>query len=580
MRKSWLSALAFSLSLLGTTTAFSQYPNAYNNFGPSSYPVQNQPQMGSILQNLPQVPQNYMSQPAQYQVSPYQMVNVGQDNSAFYTQALQQPPAPPAMQAPMVQAPMVQAHTSPAPMNQVGDQGGSASGYSSGATAAPAMTYQQPMDYSYAQSVAPNCNSCGPAPVSGACGMQYAGSQGGGHHAFGLPQGASPWFFGGGALLFHRVDDGDVPLSFTDADYNNDVLTTRQARMPLSGGFEGTVGRYFNCGRNAIQATYWGLYPQEQTELRSRPANGEYASRIPFGFMTMSGTPNVPGTPYPVASWFDNAFAHELRRSSTFHNVEVNLLGFAMGGAARNFNLAATGSMFAGTGRRAGASCGYCGGNGCEACGTSCGPSKFATGPCNLTGPACGSRLNLSWLAGFRYFQFNDDLQYAASLDDGVINRAPDDLYYQVNTTNDLVGFQLGSRADYCLGQRLNAYGTAKVGVYNNHSTMYTRLGTDDADAYLNDTRPPVNPSNGQSYRFTESNNQVAFLSELGSGLGWRVTPKWSATVGYRAIVASGVATSVGNIRQTYANYVDVQNYNNDSVVILHGLNVGALYNF
>ncbi len=29
-------------------------------------------------------------------------------------------------------------------------------------------------------------------------------------------------------------------------------------------GFEVFLGRYFNCGRNAITASYWGLFPEDE----------------------------------------------------------------------------------------------------------------------------------------------------------------------------------------------------------------------------------------------------------------------------------------------------------------------------
>ncbi len=89
-----------------------------------------------------------------------------------------------------------------------------------------------------------------------------------------------------------------------------------------------------------------------------------------------------------------------------------------------------------------------------------------------MIAPTCSSRCGVSWLAGFRYFRFEDNLAYAASLNDSLISRANDDLYYDVNTTNDLFGFQMGSRLDYCLGRRVNLYGNAKAGIYGNHSTL------------------------------------------------------------------------------------------------------------
>ncbi len=37
-----------------------------------------------------------------------------------------------------------------------------------------------------------------------------------------------------------------------------------------------------------------------------------------------------------VADWYARAYAHRLRRSQDFNNVEVNLMSFGLGGAVRH----------------------------------------------------------------------------------------------------------------------------------------------------------------------------------------------------------------------------------------------------
>ena len=493
----------------------------------------------------------------------------------------------------------------------------------------------------------PGAVACGAAPVSSyvstvvpgaSYGVSSVSSAGSGFAVQG-----KPWFFGASGLIFNRVDNKRIPLSFLDTSFGADVLTTRDARQGAAGGVEFTLGRYFNCGRNAIQFSYWGVYPQDENVTRSGTA-GLYRSYIPYSYLQMAGTPAAPTTPYSVYDWYDNAVVHQLHRSFEYHNVEANLLGFAVGGAARNFNMGSLGTLFSGfyrnpVGTRG---CGHCGGTGCGTCGfrgrlhggcsgscgstcggscgtTSCGSScggscgssscggscgastvsycgagracgggcglgggcrsRNTTGPCSLIAPSCGSRLNMTWIAGFRYFRFRENLFYAASLDDGSISRAADDIYYDVNTTNDLFGFQIGSRLDYCVGCRLNVYGFGKVGVYNNRSTLYSRIGTDFDYAYLDDTRGG-NIYQGQDYLIDETKDSVAFLSEIGTGFGYRITCRCTATMGYRAVIASGVATSTDNVRSTFDHYGDVRDYNNYGTLILHGLNFGAQCNF
>lgn len=593
MKKHWLHGLALSLGLVSASTSHAQYPVGYGSgFGPSSYPVQQQfpgqyqtaPgfNSSSILSSLPQVPQDApppagsgFARPA---FAPAASHNIQAQNASFggNPQEVVPPPAPvaPPRPTPLGSSPANQS-SSPYSYNP---------GYGQESVYQPEQYPGQPSSGQYYPgqaydghhhnhgTLAPNCSSCGPAPISdfsfSAPGLRR------GHHLAGLPPGARPWFFGGGVLLFHRVDDGNVPLSFADNIYSPDILGTRDARMGVMPGFEVMLGRYFNCGRNAIAASYWGIFSDNEDAVRARTMPGDYRSRLPFNYLWMPDDPRtMPIDPYEVYPWYDNAFTHTLRRSSNYHNVEVNLLGFAMGGAARSFNIPTGGSLFHRA--KGGGDCGDCAGTGCGSCG-----GGLATGPCSLAAPACGSRCNLTWLAGFRYFRFEDNLYYAASLQDSYVTRAQDDLYYDVNTTNDLFGFQIGSRADYCIGRRLNTYGLAKVGIYGNHSSFYSRVGTDYQVAYLDDNRMPTNSSQGQAYLFSESETDVAFLSELGTGIGYRISPKWTATAGYRAVIASGVATSPNNVRHSFANYEDIRDYDRNGTLILHGLNIGALYNY
>jgi hypothetical protein len=459
--------------------------------------------------------------------------------------------------------------------------------------------------------VAPGCATCGSAPVSqgfnhfgDSCGGPVAfnapglsngfprtGGFGFGHglagrhhqHWAGLPGGAKPWFFGANYLNFHRIDDKSRPLSLRTAD-SWDMLSTGDARHGSISGFQLMGGRYFNCGRNAVQVVYWGLYPENETAHISMPG-GVYRTRIlGMGDVSIDYNPGIPGPMpgYDVYDWFDGAQAHYVNRSSEFHNVEVNLLGFGVGGAARNFNRAVGGGCCGGgLGARHGGQCGYCGGAGCGAChsaqsqcGPACEPTRFATGPCCYIAPTCGSRLNLSWLGGFRYFRFEDNLQYAADFAGDGLRRDANDLYYDVNTTNDLVGFQWGGRGDFCLGRRVNLFALGKVGIYNNHATLRSRIGTDMMAAYQ------ANLPGNMPYVVDVSDNRFATLSELGTGLGFCLSPKWTANIGYSAIVASGVATAPGNIRERGQFLRDQRYINNSDVLILHGINIGANYNF
>jgi hypothetical protein len=354
-----------------------------------------------------------------------------------------------------------------------------------------------------------------------------------------------PWFFSAGTLLFNRVDDHDVRLSYDSAMPTPDYLSTDDARIGLMPGFELTAGRYLHCGQYAIAGTYWGLFPEDESVAIMPPVGGNLRANMP-GFQDL----DMPGQ--PVYDWYDGAAAHRLTRSSEVHNVEVNLLGFGIGCASR-----------------AGVSCP-------NPCGTGCPPCNACVGgPTGMYVPAACSRLSMSWLAGFRYFHFADNLEYAASETDSMFDA--NDLYYNNDVTNDLFGFQIGGFGNYCLTNCISIYSGVKFGVYGNHMEYDTSIGTGSGTYAVIDS---PNAYDGMPYNYMVSDNDVAFIGEWDLGMGYRINQCWSVRAGYRVLAASGVATSVGQIPYDYINVGHLTDIDNSDALILHGAYVGAQYNF
>jgi Putative beta barrel porin-7 (BBP7) len=182
----------------------------------------------------------------------------------------------------------------------------------------------------------------------------------------------------------------------------------------------------------------------------------------------------------------------------------------------------------------------------------------------------------MTWLAGVRYFRFNDTLSYASSRLDNQFTGANDDIYWDTQLQNDLLGAQLGGIINYCTGRRANLYATTKMGVYGNRSQYDTSIGGIGTAAYVSST----NAFNGQNFVVSSSKTDVAFIGEVGTGVNIRLSSKWSANVGYRAIAASGVATAVDQIPLEMIHLGNVANFDNNGSLILHGLTLGGLYNY
>lgn len=579
MKKTWLFGMAFTLGVATIPgVASAQYaptyaPSSYGSgaLAPSGYPVGNvhsqaQPQAQLQPQDslIPQV--SIYAQPAPYQPTPQfvqqpqfapdpyalpqngqyapqpqtgyaqssvpvQMIAYPQDTgSVLNNNSAQQPeevwPQVEANQLP----PQQQGIPQPMPLQTHG-----------GAYAAPHHGPGYGAQQGYAQGLAPAATGGLYAPDcnSGACGGAVVASQDGSWLSNHVGAPGRAWFVGSGALLMRRVDDNNYALTLDSNMPTYNVLSTRDARQHYLNGFEVFAGRYFNCGRNAVMVNYWGLFPSDESVTI---VGGGYSPRHPFNGIDL--------TSRNAYDWFDGAYAHRLTRSSEYHNVEANLLGFAVGGAARTWSS--------------------------DGCG--CGYGAF-NGPCCLAPNVCGSRCNVTWLAGVRWFRFNDNLQWAASDMDRNFNGGYDDLYYDNNVTNDLVGFQVGGVGNYCLGKRVNLYALSKAGIYNNHSEVYSRIGVNGGSAETA-TIMSANAYNGREYLVNASQNNAAFLGEIGTGMGVRISRGWSANIGYRVIGASGVATAVNTIPAEMLHLGNVAQYNNTSSLLLHGLTIGGTYNF
>ena len=429
----------------------------------------------------------------------------------------------------------------------------------------------------------------------------------------------SPWIFGANALIFNRVDNDYTRFSSSTANPAVSVLSTFSARSGVMGGLDIFGGRYFGGGKFAVMGGYWGLYPADQSSVVYDPElnttlGNSLRPNLPFTVLGPGGAPaslhgiempsgaNVPGPNggQNVYDWYDNAYAHRLVRSQNYNSAELNIFSFALGGAARNG--AANYGM--GTGNQGGwangrigrggygmtgissngnSACGGCGscstcgsGASCGSCGSCNTPScSGPTGACgSITGAQC-SRLRFAWLGGLRWFRFGDYMEYATSENDGTFGGA-DDLYYRNTVRNDLVGFQLGGRATYCTGRRINLYSATKFGVFGNRINYDTFAGTNSAAAIVSS----YDSYDGQAYDLHSSTTGLSLLGEGELGTGVRLSRGWTANCGYRVIGVSGIATAPGQIPYDFSLLNDVQRIHHNDSLVLHGVSLGGMYNW
>ena len=322
--------------------------------------------------------------------------------------------------------------------------------------------------------------------------------------------GAYRWIGSVGGLYMTRDSANNLWLSYDQFSIADRVLNSNNANFGWGGGAQASLSRYFNCGRNAIQLTYWGIYPNRQT------ANA-------FGSDTAGGLDSIlhfdglsydPGTGNElVSAFFFNAERHRVQRNYQVHNVEVNLLGN------------------------------------------------------NFCSPCCG--LRLGWLAGVRYLRFDDDFLYSGDRVDNVFDGNPEEVHYGIGVQNNLIGFQVGGRADYCFWNRFNTFAVTKVGLFGNHISHHSAIYGSNGSAFVSD---PASPYVNQDMNISSTKNDVAFVAELNLGVNYQMTPCWSVGLGYRALGITGAAVSTSQVPVDFiAALPSVRSINSNDAVILHG---------
>jgi hypothetical protein len=166
----------------------------------------------------------------------------------------------------------------------------------------------------------------------------------------------------------------------------------------------------------------------------------------------------------------------------------------------------------------------------------------------------CG--LPITWLAGFRWVQWNQRLQVT----DEYSTPSPGVDTVNVITGNDLYGGQAGMDLGlWNSGGRFTVNGIGKAGIFYNTAFQRTDIPTE----------PAVAPAAAIA-------EQTAFFGEVGVNSSLRLTKWLSWRAGYSVFWLSGVAIPANQlslVNQPAPN--DVATINTNGSVLLHGVTTG-----
>ena len=295
----------------------------------------------------------------------------------------------------------------------------------------------------------------------------------------------------------------------------------------LVGGFEVTVGRTF-CGcQNALEVTYWGLFPGENWKSAyGADMAGQLDTTWNFSDLDYD---DGAGTSGIVSDWYNDAQHHTVASEYTINSGDVNLVGQTCGGNILN-------------------SC----------CVDPCGPC-----------------LSFGWSAGIRYFQFNERVMFGPDDWDTVWSGNGGELWYENEVTNDLLGFQLGGELNYRFAKCWSVFVNGKAGVYGNHATNNQSVYGSNGYATMNN-----GAWDGEAYWIESSTTDLAMLAQLDLGVKWQINCNWSLTAGYRVVGVSGVALYADQIPTDFSNYDVISDINTNGSLLLHGGFAGVEFCF
>ncbi len=291
--------------------------------------------------------------------------------------------------------------------------------------------------------------------------------------------------------------NGEAPIALGRNNFDT-LWSTENDYGTMPGAEVSLIGR--NCNGRGIEARYWGLFPSGRTV-------GMFDG-MPETYLTGFQYFLLPPDPDNLLDFFNNADEYEIYRNNEVYNVELNALKNA-------------GSFTSRGGRAA----------------------------------------SYEWIAGFRWFQFNEDYRFSALDFSPMPNERVD---YELGTRNTLLGFQLGGRSEVCVTDRLSFIGGTKIGLFNNRSCAYQRIMNENGEfAYHN--------GSGVDYDYWAQRDNLAMIGELDLGIAYRFSQRVRANVGYRLIGINGIALAPNQIPRNFENENEIYRINSNDSLILSG---------
>lgn len=232
----------------------------------------------------------------------------------------------------------------------------------------------------------------------------------------------SAWFASVNGMFMSRDAGHHHRFSFGTGNLALQLVDVPDANMDLTGGFETRIGRTFNCGQNAIEVSYWRLFPGTgESTVYGSQVSGDLNAILNYNQLNYNGN--------TADAFSDNGVAHRVRRDMDFQNAEINLV-------------------------------------------------RYSQKPC--------SNWSFEWRTGPQYFRFSEDLEFAADNADTNFTGAANELYHTVDVENNLIGWRLAGSGTRQITRRLSTKFSVGGGLFANYIDHHSRIGGSAGDAVIN----------------------------------------------------------------------------------------------
>lgn len=179
-------------------------------------------------------------------------------------------------------------------------------------------------------------------------------------------------------------------------------------------------------------------------------------------------------------------------------------------------------------------------------------------------------------IGGFRWFEFDEALNYSATIDQGVYPASPASFSYNVEARNRLIGLQLGARNELCLGSKLRLFSAVKGGLFNNNIRTIQNIVADDGTYAIVNSGAAA----GRDFNYIDEKNDVAYLGELDFGILYHLSCRARLRLGYRVLGAGGIALAADQMPYLYNDVGELSNAKSNGNLLLNGGYYGVEFCF